>query len=112
MLLQGDQLLGCCSGLWKDAETRWHCREQELMGVICCLRNWRYLLVGRPVSVYTDHKANLGLHLNTKVNFVKVSRWVAELAQYNVNWHYVKGSLHTLPDWLSRICYNMDKSTL
>ena len=68
--------------------------------------------MGRPVSVYTDHKANLGLHLNTKVNFVKVSRWVAELAQYNVNWHYVKGSLHTLPDWLSRICSDMDKSTL
>lgn len=111
-LLQGEEgaqrLVGCLSGAWTATEARWHTREQELGAVLRSLRKWRPLLYGRRFSVFTDHKPNLDIRLDTKINFRKVARWVCELGEYDIEWSHTRGETNGLPDFLSRVVARAD----
>jgi hypothetical protein len=117
VLLQWDvagmnrRLVGCTSGCWSSTERAWHVREQELKAVLRSLRKWRVFVIGRRVSVSTDHRSNLQVNLApTNLNFFKVARWVEELQEFDLAWGFVKGSNNGLPDWLSRLKDLADKA--
>jgi hypothetical protein len=98
------RLVGCTSGAWSTTEMAWHVREQELQAALRSLRKYRVFVVGRRVTVRTDHKSNLNIKAHpSHVNFFKVARWIEELQEFDLVWKHVPGESNVLPDWLSRL---------
>ncbi|GFW86707.1 retrovirus-related Pol polyprotein from transposon 17.6 [Trichonephila clavipes] len=62
--------------------------------------------VGRKFKVFTDHKPLAGL-LSNKNPSSKILRWKLALEEFNYDIHYIRGSLNSVADHLSRYINNI-----
>jgi hypothetical protein len=81
-----------------DAQSRYTITELELLSIVETLQEFRTVLLGHDIVVYTDHK-NL-----TFDNFTtdRVRRWRLIVEEYGPRIIYVKGCTNTVADFLSR----------
>ncbi|GFV18716.1 retrovirus-related Pol polyprotein from transposon 17.6 [Trichonephila clavipes] len=63
-----------------------------------------HFLLGRKFKVFTDHKPLAGF-LSNKNPSSKILRWKLALEEFNYDIHYIRGSLISVADHLSR-CFN------
>ncbi|GFS55063.1 retrovirus-related Pol polyprotein from transposon 17.6 [Trichonephila clavipes] len=63
-------------------------------------------LLGRKFKVFTDHKPLSGF-LSNKNPSSKILRWKLALEEFNYEMHYIKGSLNSVADHLSRYINNI-----
>ena len=54
-----------------DAQTRYTTTERELLSIVETLKEYRNILLGHRIKVYTDHKNLVYKHFNTE----RVMRW-------------------------------------
>ncbi|GFV82667.1 transposon Tf2-9 polyprotein [Trichonephila clavipes] len=66
----------------------------------------RPFLLGRKFKVFTDHKPLAGF-LSNKNPSSKILRWKLALEEFNYDIHYIKGSLNSVTDHLSRCINNI-----
>ena len=101
VLLQGGRPIAFHSKKFTPAEKNYTTGEQELLGVIHALREWRCYLEGtRPFTLVTDHKPLTFLQ-GVPVLSRRQARWMEFLSRFEYNWLYRKGSLN-VADALSR----------
>ena len=78
--------------------------EIELLAIIETLKEFRGMLWGQRIKVYTDHKnlttEALGLTSN------RVYRWRLILEEYGPDIVYIKGAENTVADAISRLKFN------
>ena len=81
------------------AQTRYTVIEQELLSIVETLREFRTILLGHEIIIYTDHK-NL-----TFDNFTtdRVRRWRLIVEEYAPTIIYIKGVKNEVADALSRL---------
>jgi hypothetical protein len=81
-----------------DAQTRYTVTELELLSIVETLQEYRTILLGHDIVIYTDHK-NL-----TFDNFTtdRVRRWRLIVEEYGPSIRYVKGCKNVVADFLSR----------
>jgi hypothetical protein len=81
------------------AQTRYTTTERELLSIVETLKEFRNILLGQQIKVYTDHK-NL-----TYVNFnvERVMRWQLIIEEYSPELIYLKGEHNIIADALSRL---------
>lgn len=84
-------------------ERQWPIRQRELYAVIKALDKWRHICVGRPMTVFTDHKSLESLMAQSKIQEARIKRWSLFLADYNVTFKYIEGEKNVVADALSRI---------
>ncbi len=78
--------------------------ELELLAIVETLKEFKGMLSGQRLNVYTDHK-NLtqdGLGLTSD----RVTRWRILLEEYAPEIIYIKGIQNTVPDAISRLDYD------
>ncbi|GFX63214.1 retrovirus-related Pol polyprotein from transposon 17.6 [Trichonephila clavipes] len=63
-------------------------------------------LLGRKFKVFTDHKPLAGF-LSNKNPSSKILRWKLALEEFNYDIHYIRGSLNSVADHLSRYINNI-----
>ena len=74
--------------------------EQELLSIVETLKEFRNILLGQRIKVFTDHK-NL-VHESELKTSQRVMRWRLLLEEYGPEIEYIKGPKNVVADALSR----------
>ena len=82
-----------------QAQRNYTTTERELLSIVETLKEYRNILLGYTINIYTDHQ-NL-LFKNTDSG--RVQRWRLLIEEYGPNFHYIKGELNIVADNLSRL---------
>jgi hypothetical protein len=89
------------SHLMSPAEKNYPVHEQELLAVIHALQKWKMMLLGMKVNVMSDHHS-LKYLLNQHNLSKRQARWTEILADFDLNFEYIRGEDNTVADALSR----------
>ena len=100
---QGNGLQPVCfmSKKMLPAERNYPIHEQELLAVICALKEWRHYLHGAKFQVVTDHKSLQWLQTQPNLS-ARQTRWVELLQQFEFEIVYKEGKTNIVADALSR----------
>jgi len=82
-----------------DAQTRYTTTERELLSIVETLKEYRNILLGHQIEVFTDHKNLVFKHFNTE----RVMRWRLILEEFGPKLTYIKGEHNIVADTLSRM---------
>ena len=89
-------------------EENWSTYEQECFALVQCLKKFRHYIEGKPVKLYTDHKALI--HLNNQPNLnAKQARWVSFINLFDYTIKYKEGKTNKVADALSRQFISAEK---
>ena len=89
-----------------DAQTRYSVTELELLSIVETLKEFKGMLWGQNIRVYTDHQNLMRNALGLSSD--RVYRWRLLLEEYGPEIVYIKGIANTVADALSRLEYNPD----
>ena len=89
-----------------DAQTHYTTTERELLAIVETLKEFRNILLGQKIRVYTDHKNLTYKNFNTE----HVMRWRLVLEEYGPELIYIKGESNIIADALSRIDLNSNQT--
>ena len=87
-----------------EAQTKYSVTELELLSIVECLKEFKGMLWGQTIRVYTDHK-NLEANALTMASD-RVYCWRLVLEDYGSEIIYIKRDTNIVADTLSRIKYN------
>ena len=78
--------------------------EKELISMVADLKEFRNILLGHQITVYTDHKNLTYKHFNTE----RVMRWRLILEEFVPELKYIKGENNAVANALS--CLEMSEN--
>ena len=79
--------------------------ELELVAVLCGLEKFQFYFYGKKVYLYTDHQALEPLIKRNrciKQYSARLTRWLDQLAQFDIAIQHIAGSNLNFTDYLSR----------
>ena len=82
-----------------SAQQNYTTTEKELLSIVETLKEFRNILLGHQITVYTDHKNLTYKHFNTE----RVMRWRLILEEFGPELKYIKGENNVVADALSRL---------
>jgi RNase H-like domain found in reverse transcriptase len=105
VISQNDKPITFFSRKLNPAQTRYTTTECELLAIVETLKEFRNILLGQKVRVYTDHK---NLTSYAQFNTERVMHWRLMLEEYGPGLIYTKGLNNIVADALS--CLNFAPS--
>ena len=99
VISQDDRPIAFYSRKLNDAQTRYTTTERELLSIVETLKEFRMILLGHDIIIWTDHK-NL-IHNDFKTE--RVLRWRLLMEEYRLDICYIKGPDNIVADSLSRL---------
>jgi len=81
------------------------------MAMVRAFEEWRAYLVGRPVTVRSDHQ-NLRYFTTKRLLNQQQARWSEFLSQFNYTFEFVPGKADGKADALTRIAGQTDEEVL
>jgi hypothetical protein len=73
-----------------DIESRYTITKREVLTVVRCLAEVRWIVVGSPypIKIYTDHDALLSTLVKGPDSHGKVAHWIDRLTEYDFEVYY------------------------
>ncbi|GFX18155.1 hypothetical protein TNCV_1578341 [Trichonephila clavipes] len=88
------------------SQSKYNATVLEFFAIYSALNFFRPFLLGRKFKVFTDHKPLAGFLSNKNLSS-KILRWKLALEEFNYDIHYIRGSLNSVADHLSRCINNI-----
>ena len=109
VLVQEGKPVAYTSRKFTKAGMNYTTTDQECLGIITAVKEWRCYLEGAKFAVYTDHKALTFLQDQKRDNVLsrRQTRWMEELAKFKYTIEYKEGKIN-IADPLSRIYEDED----
>jgi transposase InsO family protein len=82
-----------------SAQQNYTVTEKELLSIVATLKEFRNILLGQQITVFTDHKNLTYKNFNTE----RVMRWRLVLEEFGPDLQYIKGERNVVADALSRL---------
>jgi hypothetical protein len=79
--------------------------EKELLSIVATLKEFRNILLGQQITVFTDHKNLTYKNFNTE----RVMRWRLVLEEFGPCLQYIKGTHNVVANALSRLPIDDDQ---
>ena len=99
VISQNEKPIAFYSRKLNPAQTRYTTTERELLSIVETLKEFRNILLGQQIIVFTDHKNLTFKNFNTE----RVMRWRLILEEYGPELRYIKGENNVVADALSRL---------
>ena len=99
VISQNDKPIAFYSRKLNPAQTRYTTTERELLSIVETLKEFRNILLGQEIEVFTDHQNLTYKNFNTE----RVMRWRLILEEFNPKLTYIKGANNVVVDALSRL---------
>jgi hypothetical protein len=90
-----------------ETQRNYRTHEQELLAILKALMSWEDKLIGRKITIVTDHKSLEFFKTQGQLSCCQ-SRWWEYLSRFNYDIHYVKGKTNVITDIFSRFYHNCD----
>lgn len=100
VLKQGENTLAFFSKKLNPAQQRYGVGEKEMLSVVESLKEFRTMVYGYPVKVFTDH---LNWTHDKTIKNARVMRWRLQIEEYAPNLEYIQGTKNVVADALSRL---------
>ena len=81
------------------AQQNYTTTEKEILSIVETLKDFRNILLGHQITVYTDHKNLIYTNFNTE----RVIRWRLILEEFGSELKYIRGENNVVADALSRL---------
>jgi RNase H-like domain found in reverse transcriptase len=107
VIMQDKKPLAFYSRKLNAAKRRYATTERELLSTIETCKEYKNILLGYPVIVFTDHKNNTFYGLKASDH---VLSWLLLLEEYGVTFEYLPGKKNVVADALS--CLDIDELTI
>ena len=86
----------------KGAETNYSAIEREALAIKFTLERHRYILIGHPIVIQSDHQPLKYLFKHSDLG-ARQSRWLTSLMEFDIrDINYIKGKSNVIADALSR----------
>jgi hypothetical protein len=92
------------------AQSSYFTWEQEILGILEGLNRWEDKLLGRPITLVTDHKTLQFFSKQPKLSNRQI-RWYEYISRFNYEIMYIPGEQNRIADALSRVYQNIDNAT-
>jgi transposase InsO family protein len=99
VISQQDRPIAFYSRKLNAAQTRYTTMERELLAIVETLKEFRNILLGQKIHIFTDHQNLTYKNFNTE----RVMRWRLIIEEFGPEFHYIKGSKNIVADALSRL---------
>ena len=99
VISQNKQPIAFYSRKLNPAQVNYTTTERELLSIVETLKEFRNILLGQQIKVYTDHKNLTYKTFNTE----RVMRWRLILEEYGPELIYIQGNKNIVADALSRL---------
>jgi RNase H-like domain found in reverse transcriptase/Integrase zinc binding domain/Reverse transcriptase (RNA-dependent DNA polymerase) len=111
ILKQGDKTLAFFSKKLNPAQQNYGVGEKEMLSVVEALKEFRTMIYGYPIKVYTDHQ---NWTYDKAFRNARVMRWRLLIQEYAPTLIYIKGEKNVVADALSRLDFDKrsDNDTL
>jgi len=106
IITQKGKVLAYFSRKLNTAQQKYSVTELELLSIVETLKEFKGMLWGQNIKVYTDHKNLTRDGLGTASD--RVYRWRLILEEYGPELIYIKGSQNVVADAMSRLKYDPD----
>eukprot|EP00804_Cyclotella_cryptica_P007855 CCRYP_001438-RA/>CCRYP_001438-RA protein AED:0.10 eAED:0.10 QI:2589/-1/1/1/-1/1/1/166/750 len=103
VITQNNRPLAFFSRKLSQAQQKYSVTEQELLAIVETLKEFKGMLWGQQITVYTDHKNLMQDALGLTSD--RVYRWRLLLKEYGPTVMYIKGIHNTVADAISRLDY-------
>lgn len=100
ILTQSHGIVGIFSHKFTDTENRYNIMEKEFLSILLSLKKFKYLILNRLTTIYTDNK---NITYDTAITNSRLQRWKIILNDFNIEFKHIKGELNCIPDLMSRI---------
>ena len=100
VLMQDGKVVAYYSKKLNSAERNYSATERELLAVVYALLEWRCYVLGKPVTITTDHKCNVFLQQQAGLS-PRRARWAERLQEFDIHWVWEPGRTN-VADALSR----------
>lgn len=97
-----DHVIEYASRTLTKPEMNYTTTERECLAVIFAIKKFRFYLENYKILCVTDH-LSLKWLFSLKNPTARLARWAIELQGYDITFEHRKGTLHYIPDALSRI---------